>query len=682
MALALWNPPYHYTFRYRSYSRTPRWNRSYSRSSSPPRRRSTPARSALVDKDLEKNGDEGWTLDYATAWLFRHLFTNQVAVTDALDKIRNVDIDDTGLRTPFLIFGLLDRVLFASQLKDMVYLRWKAEVLSSPGTTYGQGIVGKRITIELNKSQFEEYDFEIDDLLDMMIHQMIHAYFLATCAAMQKGEPIDGRLKDGVEFGVILFSIRDISRRCRKGRLDLMFYAEDRRKAWSGGPNYRRQMFLSLNSGSGLEGSEPTDNRSHCCLDNRHVRKDKIKNWQVQKYSVCIDLEFDKRPPNVFDYTAEADMKETPRKEGPPSYTYCVLIWDGKWVMVPRDKAMHHKSLGKPLKKDDKYELKVPKCSLAVFAQLYNFMVKGQTLTPIDDTLMARQGLPGPPVLRSHIPVPGDPSGGIDTLIKLFKVAEEMKFEELEEHVLKQLWKLTVTYDDPIEVLKELYDVEGNNGPVHAELHKWARGFLAKQEFDPSQIAWDAYHHQWSGSSNYEKIMAWHGPRFQWLYQRNAALRDDCRNVENKLVAEYVQPWVDPQDLLSVPQYPETNVPQAIASPSGDTIINVNPRSVQYNNSWHDPADRSPYKSYSKPLIKRRRRSLSSLAAPSPRLLEWTTEPAKPWEHTVSTPYYFGRNGRRKRWVPSSLTGEKGSWYRAPWDRPYARRYSYSSWDG
>ncbi|KAF2774076.1 hypothetical protein EJ03DRAFT_370894 [Teratosphaeria nubilosa] len=556
------------------------------RSYSPPRSRRRPRRYSaydLRDPYVERAGDLGWTLDYATAWLYRHLTSNRPEITDALDQIRghldvNIKASDA-----YRIFGLLDRVLFTGKLKHNVYMRWKSEATFSPGVTHQQGRLKHhsgigRVCIELNMTPFDETDGDVDQMLDAIIHQMVHAFFCVACGAIPVGEPVDGRLLDGVEFCVIMSTIRDISRSCRAHVLPLFIYAECRRLSMCPGARRQKVEFIGSDAKHTLAKERPSDGQSHCYLDNSHVRPAEIKNWQVEKYSASIDLDMESKGPKIFDYGADNKMIECDRMTALPSREYIELIWNGKRIMAPRERALSFESILKPLKKDDKYELQVPECPQSVFAQLFNFFNTGDTLAPKEAMLGAGTQI-GPPVLArasSEEAAYLEQVNGVVNHLQLFKVAEDMKFEELVQLVLDRLWMMKTTQENPITILLELYDDKQNKGPIHAELHKWAREFLKRADnFDTyeKQKQWYAdlgkYWSSWYrpdvvtpewyysdfGTSNFEKIQTWFPEPFAKLYERNSAFRDDCNAVHDHLFAarHMYQPYLHDGYMLESP---------------------------------------------------------------------------------------------------------------------------------
>ena len=505
----------------------------------------------LLDKTLKYSGDLGWSLDYATAWDFRLLVGNQTEVADVIDKIREVVVTE---ETPRIIFNRLDKALFGGKLKNMVYLRWKSHITFACGTTSAPGVVRgiSRICIELNKVPFEQGYGNMDVLLDALIHQMIHAFFLVCCGAQPKGAKEDGRLADGLHFGVLLHTIQDISKQCIGGPLDLIFYttrrrARDRGLAHNGMSTPPRQndnaSWISVSPRGGVVITAPADGQSHCSHDNRSIRPEQIKNWQVEHYARAIDLNMDQKGEIIYNFNDEGRLVKIHRLKTHPSENYIELIWDKKRIMIPRGNALKFRSLRRPLEKDSKFELMLPECSPSTLRYLRSFLRHGRYF----DRGMREQEILEPTSHRARgPPVLVDPTSRdrpVDRMvehIRVFKVAEAMKFEELQRCALKRLHTMPVAADDPIEALKELYNEGKDSGnPIHAELHKWARCFLARTDDHTASYDYHNYGRRdlSQSLSNYDKLVHWYGDRFQELYHHNMAFKDDCRLVSAELRA-------------------------------------------------------------------------------------------------------------------------------------------------
>lgn len=470
---------------------------------------------AMADKSIEATGDFGWTLDYATAWLYRHLTSSIPDVADTIDTLRDCGDDD--YLTPdyaYLFFDMLDARLFAGKLKNAVYLRWRSMPSCMPGITSAPKVIPDvpRVCIELNRTPFEEEDAEIDDLLGAMIHQMIHAFLLVCCGAQKRDDTPDGRLMDGVHFGLILMTIREATRYCVDGALDLVFHASKRRndendmygvpQVFPRQPGYPPEdSFISLDPRGHGHASMLHDGQTHCNHDNRHISKQLIKNWQVTEYSKALEADMAAKGEKIWDFVDGNTFEEFDRISAPPSATYIELVYDDlttadpKRIMANRAKALKFKSLEEPLTEYSKFELLIPECDIQTFRCIYDFINKdGYLATPTDQAVQfpVTHGR-GPPVLyhgQQHgmtpLPLPilaATKDESAITHIKVFKAAEKMKFEELMSRALEQLYLIPLTTEDPIALLKQLYNLEPpSTNPIHSELHRWARRFLIRLE--------------------------------------------------------------------------------------------------------------------------------------------------------------------------------------------------------
>ncbi|KAK5137257.1 hypothetical protein LTR08_000227 [Meristemomyces frigidus] len=528
----------------------------------------------LRDQGAEREGDLGWSLEYATAWCYKQLVGNQNEVVSAIDCVRALyGLDGVDKQTPFIVFDPLDRALFGGKLRGMVYMRWKSQVSNSPGTTSAPRVLDgiRRPCIELNKAPFEDGDGHIDDLLDALIHQMIHAFFLVACGAQPKSAQQDDRLLDGLHFGVIMYTIRDITRRCDGGMLDLIFHAAARAGCTDGRNDRRR--FIALDPRSCGFGSPPVDGRSHCNHDNRSIRLAQIKNWQVEGYAVAIELGMESKGDVIYDLEGDSQFTEVNRLTGPASSSYVELVWGEKRVMVPREKALQYKSIKRPLEKNEKMELGIPDCEMPIFCQVYNYFTKGSTGCDerYSDNKAGRLNYSkGPPVIVGRSCRSKPARAGLIVHLQVFKIAEAMEFEELQQHIMQRLWAMPSTTDDPVDALKELYSDKDHSGPVHTEMHKWVRCFLARTgEEDDGDDQFGlgrrgGHRDMYRGLTNYHKLMYHHSDRFRELYHRNNALKDVCQlsmaqsMSDSGLIPPEYDPWygVSESSPLMPNQYP------------------------------------------------------------------------------------------------------------------------------
>jgi hypothetical protein len=310
--------------------------------------------------------------------------------------------------------------------------------------------------------------------------------------------------------------------------------------------------------------------------DNRRFRGADVRNWQVSNYASAIELDLDKKDNTIYDLDVSGELKPVERLQGPSSSTYVELVWDGKNVMAPREKALEFESLAKSGKKEGKYELHMPKCDFLTLKCVWDFIQhKEYSPREPDSDAEASKGCDepkGPPIIvhgKGKDKDADDATDGVVVHIRVLKAADSMKFSELQKYALERLYDMPTTSDDPITALKEIYD-NAESKPINADLHKWARKFLARTDEssharhacsdrgDPWGPAGSHHHHHhhyyhdphpYRGTSNYEKLISIHGDRFTELYHAHPALKDDSKLV----VAELSYPGHLTDDHPSVP---------------------------------------------------------------------------------------------------------------------------------
>jgi hypothetical protein len=129
---------------------------------------------------------------------------------------------------------------------------------------------------------------------------------------------------------------------------------------------------------------------------------------------------------------------------------------------------------------DGKPALAVPAPSDAIFFAFYAFLLNGDyppelapTTSPYYDTAKSN----GPPSIAGF--KPDDPLYLI-TDIRVYIFACRMSFSELKRKALDRMWAMSLTHNNPITVLEEIY---GDNGLSHQDveaLQHWSLVFLRK----------------------------------------------------------------------------------------------------------------------------------------------------------------------------------------------------------
>ncbi|KAK5000192.1 hypothetical protein LTR66_000914 [Elasticomyces elasticus] len=396
---------------------------------------------------------------------------------------------------------MLNEDVFAGKLKNMVVLNWAPIGTSTAGVTFVPGKKAKRVAIYLNKSNRPSRDEVIAGLL----HQMIHAYFLVCCGAQDKDDLVDGRLKDELHFGVLLFQIHTLSALRGQQALPFDFHHE------------------RLNRETGYYPYDPSGSYGT------------IKSWLDEEYKKALDQALDKNG----DYVCRLD------EDGPnpihrlmaagPSAAYVELIWDEQRVMISREKVHKYSTLKKQFA-DGKRSMKIPDCKLQIFQCLHSFIVDGEYKPDLGR--VKKTGDPsacGPPAIRD---LREDEPEFLLTDIKLFKLGEAMSFGELREYALERMKEQHFTYNNPIAALAEIY----NNGdiakPVHNDLRKWTTEFLMKT------TVYHARHHYVEVlESNYDRLQRPdYYDKFLDFHHLSELFRQDChRAIEQMHTREPVQ---------------------------------------------------------------------------------------------------------------------------------------------
>lgn len=147
-------------------------------------------------------------LDLEEAFGLAHEALENVKITTVPCLERNTGrIHYSGYDLPFAVFNDLDTLFFRSRLKGNVYLTWARLPRGVYARTSRPGFHGTpRITIELSR-----YAANIRSAtLGILLHQMIHAYYLQSCGHKNKGVAGKGHdLRHKEEFESLRVSIKE-----------------------------------------------------------------------------------------------------------------------------------------------------------------------------------------------------------------------------------------------------------------------------------------------------------------------------------------------------------------------------------------------------------------------------------------------------------------------------------------
>ncbi|KAK4998100.1 hypothetical protein LTR66_002617 [Elasticomyces elasticus] len=420
---------------------------------------------------------------------------------------------------------MLNENVFAGKLKNMVVLNWAPIGTSTAGVTFVPGKKAKRVAIYLNKSNRPSRDEVIAGLL----HQMIHAYFLVCCGAQDKDDLVDGRLKDELHFGVLLFQIHTLS--ALRGQQALPFDFHHERS----------------NRGTGYYPYDPSGSYGT------------IKKWLDEEYKKALDQALDKNGDYVFKLDEDGPNPVHRLMAAGPSAAYVELIWNEQRVMVSREKVHKHATLKRQFA-DGKRSIKVPDCKLQIFQCLHSFIVDGEYKPHLGR--VKKTGDPsacGPPAIRD---LREDEPEFLLTDIKLFKLGEAMSFGELREYALGRMKEQHFTYNNPIAALAEIYNHGDIAKPVHNDLRKWTTEFLMK-----TTVYHSRHHYVEVLESNYDRLQRPdYYDKFLDFHHLSELFRQDChRAIEQMHAREPVQALPSRSTSVRLPIPPR--MPQQHARP-------------------------------------------------------------------------------------------------------------------
>ncbi|KAF2468756.1 uncharacterized protein BDR25DRAFT_179760, partial [Lindgomyces ingoldianus] len=410
----------------------------------------------------------GWNIEYATAFLVNHLDeANSPDVADTLKKVRifaeRITKEGHSRDVAYRVFNKLDEILFAGHLKDAVFLGIRSIQRDVSGVTFNPGQSPNkrvhRISIILNADlhQYASSKFIIASL----IHHMIHAYFLVACGPQEEKEVDYGRLAHGVHFGKIMHTIKNLSG-AKARPLPLGF----------GHPLPR-----------GLYDNYHTRHRftskwfcTHCYSDIDPILETEVDDWYKTYCLPTLELPESAQKSTILIYNPKSkdadNLEEIPRAQTTPSADAVEFVFDEKCIQIPRDKIDAYSSIRRAF--NASRFLAIPEdVQRETFMALLELLYTG-SYSP-DIVPVTTPGRKGPPVIK---PPHRDSQPFLLTDIRIFKLANALAFDDVKGIAIQRLKAQCITREDPITVLREIYDGCGEPDP---SLRSWARKFLAQR---------------------------------------------------------------------------------------------------------------------------------------------------------------------------------------------------------
>jgi len=434
---------------------------------------STPtANSRLQDPRLKCDRNLGWNIDWAVAFIVDHLNKK----TDAAESLRSIRIkaaqlEKDGLSTdiPYCIFNKLDEALFAGHLKNAVYLESDSLGSDVSGATYTQswGPVTdvKRISIILNQNVL---DFATArDIVAILIHHMIHAYFLVACGPQKEDEIDHGRLAHGFHFGKIVTAIKKLSAAHGKELTPLDFGHDLGEYPYFSDGYYRPRR-------RNQDEQEDKDKWycTHCYSNVPPIPRSDIDKY-YDKYIAPMLAQTSKsiRLATVHIYNDRRhEIDSKPRARLPPANKTVEFIFKDKAYLVETKFLDNMLSIQRTFLRTSSRFLKLDAKDLSesTFHRFLEFIHTGcyRPELPYSSSSTRTSAPVLKPSTYTAAPILAD--------IALINFATTLEFDEVLSYAMKRLHSYPEMTEDPIAVLKLIY----TNGEPHKKLKDWVRAFL------------------------------------------------------------------------------------------------------------------------------------------------------------------------------------------------------------
>lgn len=497
--------------------------------------RSLPAPALKLQDPRQKcNRNMNWSIEWAVAFLIDHLNSkNHPDAATALRFVRRktsaLHREGHGLEIPFRVFNTLSNALFAGHLKNAVYLELRRLHPDVSGATHTQGMGidpnVKRISIYLNRDALQEASSRT--LVGILIHHMIHAYFLVACGPQVEKETAYGRLNHGLHFGKIMNAINKISGLNGRPVSSLSF---GHTLAATGRLFYDEHQYHQRKPHHRRRGNEKWY-CSHCDSDVATLSENEIEKWYNSVCKPLINLPQSLRSLTVQIYNPLRHLLEqVPRAEATPSTKSFEFIHHNKSVLVPTAHVDNYYSVGRAFEKAGSRYLEINKLIEQDIFLRFLELLHTNNYGP-DSRHLLVLGKNGPPAIKS----PSTSEPYLLTDIQMYKMGVLMAFDELKGIALERMYRHGTTHEDPIVLLRALYA----DGEPDGELKAWTRKFLGKT---PGIGDGDWINGASSGAepSNLAKLecdlLGWKS-RFYELLESSSALKYEVGKVKRELVA-------------------------------------------------------------------------------------------------------------------------------------------------
>ena len=436
---------------------------------------------------------------------------DKITKIPCLDKTLKQEVYYAKLDLPFMVFDDLDKKLFRAVLKGNVYLTWARLPTGSHARTSRPNLHGRpRITIELNWHLSRNRAAT----LGVLLHQMIHAYYLQCCGHKNKGVVGRGHdLRHKEEFYNLRRSIRehflpgeslvwDAAKNLLPGQtcISSRYYVPEAGCSdcyCKSLPIKRRDIdqwrvsALALTIAKIARGDASQRSSSGKTEDMTSGRLQYVLSWRASQGGTST-ADTSKRSNAEMFYFMERLGSSVGHIAQPycpfAPGTYVTLQHDGRRYPVPKKDLRERAALSRsPFFSND--TLVFPSTSsLEGLEILVSFLDDGDFSPSHSSALTACKfacpghnhigsaATRGPPVMLQ--PEPSSPKY-LGASILAYRLATTLQFEPLKSAAIKRLYGLPHTYEDPIALLEQVYMPEPAL-PQEDNLRIWVRDWLSR----------------------------------------------------------------------------------------------------------------------------------------------------------------------------------------------------------
>lgn len=390
------------------------------------------------------------SLDKATMLLLKYLETNRADIAHALFLMRSRPMHCSAKDFVHKAAEYCISRVFDGKMSGIVIGVFAGMSMEISGRTYAPGVKGVEVCVYINGFYVNLYTARPsangrDHLIALILHHLIHAYFLILC-----GKPIAGSkdadliLAHGKHFAAILYKLKQVS-----ASVGVPLPLGFRHFRPMGG-----QMF------GGRDGLDPFfDGRlrapqlgeekhacSYCTADVEEITETTIQTWIDKECRKSVD-------PDIYELGRDGEFTSKPQSKCGDAKDYVVFKWSKKLYRLPRSCLNNVPGL-KSHFKDTKTQVEIREHFNETILKVFlKFVKTGDYGQPLAATRVKDGKCP--PLIMEYKPVPTWPAFLV-TDIEMFKLGEDLGLDELRHLALSRMNEQHITHEDPRAVLDAL----------------------------------------------------------------------------------------------------------------------------------------------------------------------------------------------------------------------------------